>query len=228
MSAKIIDGKKLSQALLQKVAEKTTQINSKKARPPCLSVILVGENPASHIYVEHKKKACLKVGFQSHIHKLSKTTKEGELVALINTLNSDKGVDGILLQLPLPPQFNTLKIIEHITPSKDVDGLTAHNQGLLSLGTPQHIPCTPLGIISLLKSISYNLKGKTACVIGRSILVGSPIAKLLTLNDATVTQVHSKTITPKKYTSQSDLLIVAAGQANLVDHDWIKKRCYCY
>ena len=123
----------------------------------------------------------------------------------------------------MPPKFNTLKIIEHILPTKDVDGLTSKNQGLLSLGIPQHIPCTPLGIMSMLNSINFTFKNKTACVIGRSILVGAPIAKLLTLNHVTVTQIHSKTLNPKAHTSQSDLIIAAAGQANLVNKDWIKK-----
>ena len=222
MSARIIDGKKLSQTIFDKL---TTNIEliKKKLRPPSLTVILVGDDPASKVYVEHKRKACARVGITSNINKLSKTTTEKELTSIIQTINEDENVDGILLQLPLPAHIDKFNVIETIKPNKDVDGLTPQNQGLLSLGTPQHIPCTPLGIMTLLKSIDYPLTGKTACVIGRSILVGSPITKLLTQSHATVTQIHSRTLHPKSHTQQADVLIVAAGQPNLVDNTWIKE-----
>lgn len=219
---KIIDGKSIALQIrsdLKTVVQKYTQKNH---RAPYLSVILVGNDPASKIYVGHKEKACQDVGIQTKTWHLSADTEEQELLQLIQTLNQDECIDGILLQLPLPPQINKTKAISSIAPLKDVDGLTPVNQGLLSLGLPSLHPCTPMGIMRLIQSTKTEVEGALAAVIGRSHLVGSPIAKLLTHANATVVAIHSKTLYPERLCQQADIVIAAAGSPKLVDETWIK------
>jgi methylenetetrahydrofolate dehydrogenase (NADP+)/methenyltetrahydrofolate cyclohydrolase len=192
-------------------------------RAPCLAVVLVGQDPASQVYVGHKEKACLEAGMESKTFRLPEMSSESEIVDLVRQLNADPGVDGILVQLPLPKHISSDKVIDMIDPRKDVDGLTAMNQGYLSLGRKALRPCTPAGCMELIKTQMPSLKGKIAVVVGRSILVGSPIAKMLLLEDATVIQVHSKTPDPEIFTRMADVLVVAAGKKHLVNGSWLKK-----
>jgi len=192
-------------------------------RAPCLAVVLVGEDPASQVYVGHKEKACIDAGITSKTYKLPESSPESDIVALVAKLNADQEVDGILVQLPLPKHISSETVIDAIHPNKDVDGLTAFNQGCLSLGRKALRPCTPAGCLELIKSHMPTIRGKTAVVVGRSILVGSPIAKMLLLEDATVIQVHSKTPNPENFTRLADILIVAAGKKHLVNGSWLKQ-----
>jgi methylenetetrahydrofolate dehydrogenase (NADP+)/methenyltetrahydrofolate cyclohydrolase len=219
----LIDGKKESQLVLAALKTKIEILQAQGKRLPSLAVILVGDNAASEIYVRHKEQACAKVGITSKTYKLPVQCPQQELWTLINTLNTDTNVDGILLQLPLPTHIPVLDTINLIAPNKDVDGLTAVNQGLLVQNRANFIPCTPLGILMLLQSIHYSLAGKLVAVVGRSLLVGAPLAKLFMHQDATVIHLHSKSLNPQKLTKQADLLVVAAGVANLVDATWIKE-----
>ncbi|MBP6217786.1 MAG: bifunctional 5,10-methylenetetrahydrofolate dehydrogenase/5,10-methenyltetrahydrofolate cyclohydrolase [Oligoflexales bacterium] len=218
-----IDGKKLAETRNHNLKNLVQVYLSQKRRRPCLAVILVGNNPASESYVKNKEKACATVGIESKAFKLKETTTHSELVNLIEILNADALVDGILLQLPLPDHLKSFEIIEKILPAKDVDGLTAKNQGLLCVQQDAFIPCTPLGVLHLLESISFDLSGKIAAVVGRSQLVGSPLVRLLTKKDATVIQIHSKSVKPWQWCSQADVLVVAAGVPHLVDEKWIKE-----
>ncbi len=220
--SQILDGKKISLALQESLKERIMTLTHQGDRSPCLSVVLVGDDPASQVYVGHKKKACERVGIKSVIHRLSAQASQGEVEDLVESLNHDPNVDGILVQLPLPDQLDHFPVIEKIAPSKDVDGLTSKNQGLLSLNKPCHKPCTPSGIIKLLEATNTPLAGLNACVIGRSSLVGAPIARLLCHKNLTVTQVHSKTKNPKAWTRQADVLVVAAGKHHLIDDSWVK------
>lgn len=219
----LIDGNLESQRIFVQLKEKIARLESSKKRSPSLAVILVGQNPASEIYVQHKEKACAKVGIHSQVFKLPESSSQADLNHLIQTLNDTVTLDGILIQLPLPKTFDTLDVINRVAPKKDVDGLTIHNKGMLELNLPGFIPCTPLGILKLLENIQFSLKGKIAAVIGRSVLVGAPMAKLLTHHDATVIHLHSKTASPQKLTSMADLIVVAAGVPKLVTAEWIKK-----
>ena len=219
----VISGTKLAKKISEQLKNKVSSLKKLGKRAPCLAVILVGDDPASHVYVSHKQKKCDFIGFKSQQHRLLETTSEAELHELIHKLNNDKEVDGILLQLPLPKSLNGDKAIEQISPQKDVDGLTSTNLGLLFAGVPSFIPCTPKGILSLLKEVNFDLEGKRACVVGRSKLVGLPISLLLSQKNATVTMIHSRTKDPKSITKQADLIVVAAGVQGLVDSSWIKE-----
>jgi methylenetetrahydrofolate dehydrogenase (NADP+)/methenyltetrahydrofolate cyclohydrolase len=218
----LIDGKAIAQTYLARIKEEIASLVAQGKRVPYLVVILVGDDPASHVYVNHKAKACAQVGMKSHIYNLDKSSSEKEVLSLIQQLNADPEVDGILLQLPLPPQLDSFSLISALNPRKDVDGLTTHNQGLLVLNRAQLVPCTPLGIIALLDAIKFPLEGCRAVVIGRSSLVGAPVARLLEQRNATVTTVHSKTPTPQEISKTADLLVVAAGKHHLVDRSWVK------
>lgn len=219
----LIDGSLIAQKLQSELKSKIQNIESERRRKPYLSVILVGDNPASKIYVQNKQKACEAVGIHSlTLHKSAEIT-EGELSHLIEQLNEDPMVDGILLQLPLPSHIDSFKILSKIDPLKDVDGLTPYNQGLLTMNKPCHIPCTPSGIIKMLEFINFKFQGSLAAVLGRSLLVGSPVAKLLSHHNATVINIHSKTKSPWELTKQADLLIAAVGSPKLVDAKWIKE-----
>lgn len=219
----VIDGRKLSNQIKETIKSEVNDIVSNGKRPPCLAVVLVGTDEASKVYVGHKEKACAQTGITSKAFKLSEETTESELLDLIAELNADNQVDGILVQLPLPKHLDSDKIIQTISPLKDVDGLTYVNQGKLAVGDDGLFPCTPSGCIELIKTVEKDLSGKNAVVIGRSILVGSPVAKMLTHENATVTMVHSRTSNPEEICRQADILVVAAGRKHLVDSSWIKK-----
>ena len=220
--ARVIDGKGIAANVRLDLQKKVEGHIASGARPPALSVVLVGDDPASSIYVNFKEKACKQIGMTTETHKLPKDTSESELIALIDKLNENPGIDGILVQLPLPKQIDKLRIIGRISPIKDVDGLGAKNQGLLSLGLPGHKPCTPLGVMKLLESTGVSLSGKKAAVIGRSILVGSPMVRLLTHAHATVFNIHSRTEDAPAIARQADIIVAAAGVPELVDKNWVK------
>jgi len=219
----IINGTEAAKKIKDHLKSKVDAHLKSGHRAPCLAVVLVGEDPASQVYVGHKEKACIDAGITSKTYKLSESSPESDIVALVAKLNADQEVDGILVQLPLPKHISSETVIDAIHPSKDVDGLTAFNQGCLSLGRKALRPCTPAGCMELIKSHMPTIRGKTAVVVGRSILVGSPIAKMLLLEDATVIQVHSKTPNPENFTRLADILIVAAGKKHLVNGSWLKQ-----
>ncbi|NRA43964.1 MAG: bifunctional methylenetetrahydrofolate dehydrogenase/methenyltetrahydrofolate cyclohydrolase FolD [Oligoflexales bacterium] len=220
--AQLIDGKAIAADIRLDLKSKVEQHLASGARPPALSVVLVGDDPASGIYVNFKEKACKQIGMKTETHRLPKETSESELVSLIDQLNNDPEVDGILVQLPLPKQIDKLRIIGRISPIKDVDGLGAKNQGLLSLGLAGHRPCTPLGVMKLLETTGIDLSGKQAAVIGRSILVGSPMVRLLGHANATVTNIHSRTTNARALAREADIIVAAAGVPELVKKDWVK------
>lgn len=192
-------------------------------RPPCLSVLLVGEDPASQVYVGHKEKACKAVGFASETYRISASATTAEVIAKINALNLDEKVDGILLQLPLPNGFDSQACVQAIDWRKDVDGLTALSQGRLVSGLKGMRPCTPSGVIDLIEHAGFSLEGKNAVVLGRSILVGAPVARLLMDKNATVTIAHSRTPNTKELCQNADVVVAAAGKPELVRADWIKE-----
>ena len=219
----IVYGSELSLEIKEKLKE---EVNTFKGRKPCLSVILVGDNPASVSYVRGKNKACVEIGIDCRQIDLPATTSEEELISKINELNEDNSVDGILVQLPLPNGLNEKKILEHISPSKDVDGLHPYNAGKLLLGEDGFYPCTPLGIIELLKKMEVNLEGKNVVVVGRSNLVGLPVSRLLTKANATVTITHSKTKDLPSICKQADVLVVAIGKAKFITKEYVKEGAY--
>lgn len=222
-NCKILDGKVLSQHFI----EQAKNLVSKKKIVPKLVVILVGENPASQVYVNNKIKLFREAGFdsQSFIYKSNETNEE-DLVTLINTLNTENDVHGILVQLPLPPQFNQEKILNAISPKKDVDGFLAQNIGALACGDFTHaIACTPFGIMALLYSYGVQVEGRHAVVVGRSNIVGKPMGLLLLGANATVTFAHSKTKNLKEICQSADILIAAAGKAELITKDFVKPGC---
>ncbi|MCK6511458.1 bifunctional methylenetetrahydrofolate dehydrogenase/methenyltetrahydrofolate cyclohydrolase FolD [Myxococcota bacterium] len=220
MSA-ILDGKALAQKLRQELKSEVDALIAKGCVPG-LDVILVGDDPASEVYVRNKHLACEKVGIRSTVHKLPADTPQADLEALIQTLNSAPDVHGILLQLPLPLGLDADPALRMISPSKDVDGLHPDNLGLLMAGRPGLRPCTPLGCLALLDSIPFDLKGKHAVVLGRSILVGKPVALLLLERHATVTLCHSRTQDLPQIIHQADVLIAAVGKPHLVQSNWLK------
>lgn len=218
----LIDGKKIGLQMRQKLSSQIAEQVSHGRQRPSLHVILVGADPASHVYVGHKEKACQEVGIKSTTHRLSEKTTQSDLNSLIQSLSQDTEVDGILLQLPLPLHLNSFEAIECIEPSKDVDGLCRQNQGALALGVPNHVPCTPKGVMHLLRQSGVQTEGALAVVIGRSKLVGQPMQKLLSLSHATVIGIHSRTLNPAELSRQADILVVASGQMEMVDRSWIK------
>jgi methylenetetrahydrofolate dehydrogenase (NADP+)/methenyltetrahydrofolate cyclohydrolase len=219
----IIDGKKEAAILRDKIKKEIDSIKSKNNKVPSLAVILIGDFVPSQIYVKNKEKHSKEVGINSKIIKYLKEVTEQEVLKKIEELNNDDDVSGILVQLPLPPQINKEKIINAINPLKDVDGFHPINVGNLSSGYKTIVPCTPLGCLLLIKKIEPNLTGKHAVIIGRSNLNGKPMAQLLLKENCTVTIVHSKTKNLKDECLKGDILIAAAGVANLVKSDWVKK-----
>ncbi|MCB9644291.1 MAG: bifunctional methylenetetrahydrofolate dehydrogenase/methenyltetrahydrofolate cyclohydrolase FolD [Myxococcales bacterium] len=217
----LLDGKALAKQVRSQLKQEVDALVEKGCTPG-LDVILVGEDPASQIYVRNKHLACEKVGIRSRIHKLPADTPQQQLEDLLQSLNQDPQVHGILLQLPLPKGLDADAALLKIDPTKDVDGLHPDNLGLLAAGRPGLRPCTPQGCIALLDSISYDLKGKHAVVLGRSILVGKPVALLLLERHATVTICHSRTQDLPAVVRQADVLIAAVGQPHLVKADWLK------
>ena len=221
----IIDGKLQSEKLRKKIKKELEEICQKTKDVPKLSVILVGDYLPSQIYVKNKVKKAKEVGIKSEIIKYPETVSEKEILNKINSLNKDKEVTGILVQLPLPKQISQKKIINTIDPKKDVDGFSPLNVGNLASGYDAIVPCTPLGCIKLIKSVQENLKGLHAVIIGRSNLNGKPMAQLLLKENCTVTILHSKSENIKEECSRADILVAAVGIANMVKSDWVKKDC---
>lgn len=218
----IVDGKKISQEIKDELKEKVAAM-AKEGKKVALAVIQVGNDPASSVYVRNKKKACEYIGIESLSYELPEETTEEELVALIEKLNADAGVNGILVQLPLPEQINEEKIIQTISPDKDVDGFHMQNVGALCTGGKGYVSCTPLGIITLLKRSGIEIAGKRCVVMGRSNIVGKPMAMLLLRENGTVTICHSKTRDMKEITKQADILVVAIGKPKFVDETYVKE-----
>lgn len=223
MSATIISGKELSSLIREKISKEAAELTAKYGKQPGLAVIQVGEDPASSIYVNNKKKACEQVGFKSFGYSLPETASEQELLDLIDTLNKDENVHGILCQLPLPKHTDEFSVICAIAPEKDVDGFHPVNKGLLSIGRDCLVSCTPKGCIELLKYANVDMAGKNCVVIGRSNIVGKPVASLMLHENATVTVVHSKTKNIKEICKQADILIVAIGKQGFVTKDFVKE-----
>ncbi len=222
MTARIIDGKTISADLRGKVTDAVHRLRRDRGIVPGLAVVLVGENPASEVYVRNKSKAVTEAGMQAFDRKLPATTSEAELINLIAALNSDEQVNGILVQLPLPKQIDAHKIIAAIDPAKDVDGFHPVNVGRLASGLPGLVPCTPMGCVRLAKTVHSSLAGLEAVVIGRSNIVGKPVAQLLLAENATVTIAHSKTKDLEGVCRRADLLVAAIGRPEMVRGDWIK------
>lgn len=218
----IIDGKKISQEIKDELKEKVAAM-AKEGKKVALAVIQVGNDPASSVYVRNKKKACEYIGIESLSYELPQETTEEELVALIEKLNADTKVNGILVQLPLPKHINEEKIIQTISPDKDVDGFHMQNVGALCTGGKGYVSCTPLGIITLLKRFGIEIAGKRCVVMGRSNIVGKPMAMLLLRENGTVTICHSKTQDMKEITKQADILVVAIGKPKFVDETYVKE-----
>ena len=219
----IIDGKKFAQKLRNKVKQEIQSVKRKTGLTPGLTVILVGNNTPSEIYVKNKELSAQEVGINSKVLRFKSTISEAKLTSVIHKLNKDKKVHGILVQLPLPNHINGSKIIEEIDPNKDVDGFHAINVGNLSSGKDALVPCTPLGCYLMIKNVRKNLSGLNAFIIGRSNLNGKPMAQLLLKEDCTVTIGHSKTKNLKELCKKADIVVAAVGRANLVKGDWIKK-----
>lgn len=220
----IIDGKAFAQELKKKVAKYVNFLKSDKGIIPGLAVVIVGDDPASHVYVRSKGKQTIEVGMKSVEHKLAENTSEELLLDLIKKLNNDISIHGILVQLPLPEHLNEDLIINAINPSKDVDGFHISNVGLLGTGQKSMVPCTPLGCLKLLKNHhNNNLAGLNAVVVGRSNIVGKPMAQLLLGESCTVTIAHSKTKDLQQVTLAADIVVAAVGRAQMVDSTWIKR-----
>lgn len=217
----LLDGKAVSAKMKERVKNEAVKLKNLGVEP-ALAVILVGEDKASQTYVASKEKACHACEIKSIMHRLPEQTTQSELLALIDLLNLDDSVDGILVQLPLPKHINTDKILESISPNKDVDGFHAINVGKLSSGLDGFVPCTPLGIMEILKEYDIDVSGKNACVIGRSNIVGKPMANLLLNASATVTVTHSKTKNLKEICKNADILVAAIGKPFFVTEDMVK------
>ncbi|HEP6734161.1 TPA: bifunctional methylenetetrahydrofolate dehydrogenase/methenyltetrahydrofolate cyclohydrolase [Streptococcus pyogenes] len=219
----LIDGKALAQKMQQELAAKVNNLKQKKGIVPGLAVILVGDDPASQVYVRNKERAALTVGFKSETVRLSEFICQEELIAVIERYNADNTIHGILVQLPLPNHINDKKIILAIDPQKDVDGFHPMNTGHLWSGRPLMVPCTPSGIMELLREYNVNLEGKHAVIIGRSNIVGKPMAQLLLDKNATVTLTHSRTRQLEEVCRCADVLIVAIGQGHFITKQYIKE-----
>jgi methylenetetrahydrofolate dehydrogenase (NADP+)/methenyltetrahydrofolate cyclohydrolase len=222
MSAAIIDGKAFAEGLRTRVGEVAANFERASGRKAGLAVVLVGEDPASQVYVRSKGKATVAAGMNSFEHKLPADTTQEDLLALVRQLNADTAVDGILVQLPLPKHLDEQAVVDAIDPSKDVDGLTPISTGRLALGLPGLVPCTPLGSLMLLKDRLGSLSGLDAVVIGRSILVGKPMAQLLLGESCTVTIAHSRTKNLQDVVKRADIVVAAVGRPEMVKAEWIK------
>lgn len=222
MPASLIDGKAIGAAVRAEVKERAAELIARTGIRPCLAAVLVGEDPASAVYVRNKGKACIEAGMLSRQINLPATTSEKELLELVGQLNADDAVHGILVQLPLPDQIDESRVIETIAPDKDVDGFHPVNAGRLLIGKPGFVPCTPLGILKLLDYEKIELKGKHAVVVGRSNIVGKPVAILLLSRHATVTICHSRTQDLPGVVRSADVVIAAVGKAEMVRGSWIR------
>ena len=220
--AQIIDGKLISAQIKDELKEEVQKIKEMGGNI-CLAVVQVGDDPASSVYVNNKKKACAYIGIESRAFELPETTTEGELVSLVETLNADSGVNGILVQLPLPSHINEDLVIRTISPDKDVDGFHPQSVGRLWIGEKGFLSCTPAGIIQLLKRSGIGIEGKECVVIGRSNIVGKPMAALLLRENGTVTVAHSRTKNLKEVARRADILIVAIGKKQFINSEYIKE-----
>ncbi len=222
MTARIIDGKAFAETLRGRVAQEVTRLKDGLGVTPGLAVVLVGDDPASHVYVRNKHKATVEAGMQSFEHRLAEDTTEQELMGLIDQLNADPEVHGILVQLPLPDHLDSDLVINAIDPSKDVDGFHISNVGLLGTGQKSMVPCTPLGCLLMLRDVHESLSGLNAVVIGRSNIVGKPMAQLLLGESCTVTIAHSRTKDLADVVRGADIVVAAVGRPKMVPGDWIK------
>jgi len=223
MTAQIIDGKAFAATVREKVAGHVTRLKEENGITPGLAVVLVGEDPASQVYVRSKGKQTVEVGMNSYEHKLDAATSEKDLLNLIETLNTDPAVHGILVQLPLPKHLDEDLVINSIDPSKDVDGFHISNVGLLGTGQKSMVPCTPLGCLLMLRDYHGSLSGKNAVVIGRSNIVGKPMAQLLLGDSCTVTIAHSRTKDLPEVVRGADIVVAAVGRPEMVPGDWIRE-----
>ena len=222
MAARRIDGKAAAAALRAQVADRVATFAKQAGRAPGLATVLVGEDPASAVYIRSKNRATAEAGMESFHHQLPDTISEAELLDLVGRLNADAAVDGILVQLPLPPHIDATRVIETIEPAKDVDGFHPMNAGRLATGLPSMVPCTPLGCLQLLKAELGSIAGANAVVIGRSNIVGKPMAQLLIAESATVTVAHSRTKDLPGVVRRADIVVAAVGRPEMVRGDWIK------
>lgn len=223
MTAQTISGSELAKKIKSEIAEKITALSAQGKRFPGLAVILVGADPASQVYVGSKRKSCAEIGIQSQSYDLPETTTEEELLALIETLNNDDSVDGILVQLPLPKHIDSTKVIEKIAPNKDVDGFHPYNVGRLCQRIPTLRACTPYGVMKLLETTGRNLYGQHAVIVGASNIVGRPMALELLLAGCTVTVTHRFTKDLEQHVRKADILVVAVGKAEFILGDWVKE-----
>ena len=223
MTARILSGKAIADAIQTEIAEEVKVLEAEHGFRPCLAAVRVGEDPASQVYVGKKIKAAAELSITSEHHHLSSETSQGELLSLLAELDSRNDVDGILVQLPLPSQIDERAILESIDPAKDVDGFHPENVGKLSLGYPSLVPCTPAGVIETLKRSDIEMSGQHAVIVGRSNIVGKPLAMLLLRENATVTICHSRTKNLAAMTNQGDILVAAIGQAGFIRGEHIKE-----
>ncbi len=221
--SELIDGKRVSEDTRAEIAKGVEELKESSGITPGLAAVLVGDDPASEIYVRNKRKACEKVGIYSEEHKLSAETTEQELLEVVNKLNNDDKIHGILVQLPLPAHINYTNILRTVSPFKDVDGFHPENVGRLVEGNPRFISCTPYGIIKMLDYYNIEIKGAEAVVVGRSNIVGKPVGMLLLHRHATVTTCHSRTKDLKEVTKRADILVAAIGRANFITEDMVKE-----
>lgn len=222
MTAKIIDGKALAAKVREEVAARVSQIKEQEGWTPGLAVVLVGEDPASKVYVRNKHRACEQVGLYSEVHRLAADSSHEEVMGLIRKLNANPDIHGILVQLPVPDQVDVGEVLRTIDPAKDVDGFHPESMGDLLSGAPHMVPCTPLGVMRMLEEYQIDLKGKEAVVVGRSTIVGKPQFLLLLEKHATVTVCHSRTADLKAHCQRADVLVVAVGRPNMVTGDMVK------
>ncbi|MEK7269018.1 MAG: bifunctional methylenetetrahydrofolate dehydrogenase/methenyltetrahydrofolate cyclohydrolase FolD [Nitrospirota bacterium] len=223
MAARVIDGKALAQGIRERIAKDVVELHAKSGIRPGLAAILVGDDPASKLYVKNKQKACDAAGIYVDEHKLAASTTQAELLALIEKVNADPKVHGILVQLPLPKQIDSKVILDAVSPLKDADGFHPYNMGRLVEGTAMFTPCTPKGVITMIESTGVAIEGKRAVVVGRSNIVGKPVALLLMHRNATVTVCHTKTRDLPAVCREAEILVVAIGKAKFVTADMVRK-----
>jgi methylenetetrahydrofolate dehydrogenase (NADP+)/methenyltetrahydrofolate cyclohydrolase len=223
MSARILDGKAMADTILAVVHDKVAERGAQGKRRPGLAVVLVGGDPASAVYVRNKRRACERAGVASVSHDLPATTPQDELLALIDTLNADPAIDGILVQLPLPPHIDAETVIERIRPDKDVDGFHPYNIGRLAVKMPTLRPCTPRGVMTMLRATGETLRGKNAVVVGASNIVGRPMSLELLLAGCTITVCHSATRDLEGFVRSAEILVVGVGRPRMIPGDWIRE-----